>query len=109
MQSPDQPQDRFTGAAVLKGNHVADFMADVNIHFVRHSEGELDRGLLMDLCAHHAPVLVVDGKAVLGTPLRNLERGQRRQDQPRWENTTTTTTPGVHRIPDLFLAPMKPQ
>lgn len=69
---PNQPQDRFTGAAVLKRNHVADFMTDVNIHFVCHPEGELDHSLLVDLCAHHAPVLVVDGKAIFSTPLRNL-------------------------------------
>lgn len=69
---PDQPQDGFTGAAVLKRNHVADFMTDVNIHLVCHAEGELDGRGLVDLRAHHAPVLVVDGKAVLGAPLRNL-------------------------------------
>lgn len=47
-------------------------MTDVNIHFVCHPEGELDHSLLVDLCAHHAPVLVVDGKAIFSTPLRNL-------------------------------------
>ena len=71
---PDQPQDGFTGTAVLKRNHVADFMTNVNIHLVCHAEGELDRRGLVDLRAHHAPVLVVDGKAVLSTPLRNLQR-----------------------------------
>ena len=86
---PDQPQDGFTGTAVLKRNHVADFMTNVNIHLVCHAEGELDRCGLVDLRAHHAPVLVVDGKAVLGTPLRNLQRDKWERVSP----TSTTTKP----------------
>lgn len=69
---PHPPQDRLAGAAVLKRDHVADLVANVDIHFVRHAQGELDSGLLVRLRAHHAPVLVADGEAVLGTPLRHL-------------------------------------
>lgn len=78
---PDQPQDGFAGAAVLKGDHVANFVANVHIHLVCHAEGELHRRGLVDLRAHHAAVLVVDGEAILGTPLRNLSQGEMRQDQ----------------------------
>lgn len=67
-----KPQDCFTGAAVLKRNHIANFMTNINIHFVGYPKGQLDRRLLVDLCAYHAPVLVVDGKAIFSTPLRNL-------------------------------------
>lgn len=72
---PDPPQDCLTGTAVLERHHVANFVTDVHVHFVRHAQGQLDRGLLVHLGAHHAPVLVVDGEAVLGTPLRNLGQG----------------------------------
>lgn len=67
-----KPQDRFTGAAVFKRDHIANFVTDINIHFVGNPQGQLHRRLLVDLCAYHAPVLVVDGKAVFSAPLRNL-------------------------------------
>lgn len=70
--TPNPPQDCFTGAAVLKRDHVANFMANVNIHFICDPQGELDGSLSVDLRAYHAAVLVVDGQAVLSTPLRNL-------------------------------------
>lgn len=57
-------------------------MTNVNIHFVGYPQGQLDRRLLVDLCADHAPVLVVDGKAIFSTPLRNLGQGKTTQDQP---------------------------
>lgn len=75
-RNPHPPQDRLAGAAVLKRDHVADLMANVDIHFIRHAQGELDGGLLVRLRAHHAPMLVVDGEAVLGTPLRHLRESQ---------------------------------
>lgn len=71
-RSDNKPQDRFSGAAVFKGNHIANFVTDINIHFVGDPQGQLHRRLLVDLCAYHAPVLVVDGKAVFSAPLRNL-------------------------------------
>lgn len=67
-----KPQDRFGGAAVFKRNHIANFVTDINIHLVGDPQGQLHRHLLVDLCAYHAPVLVVDGKAVFSAPLRNL-------------------------------------
>lgn len=67
-----KPQDCFTGAAVLKRNHIANFMTNINIHLVGHPQGQLDRRLLVHLCADHAPMLIVDGKAIFSTPLRNL-------------------------------------
>lgn len=78
---PNQPQDGLARTAVLKRDHVADFVANVHIHLVRHPQGELDGRLLVGLRAHHAPVLVVDGEAVLGTPLRDLRRGETRRAQ----------------------------
>lgn len=63
-------------------------MTDVNIHLVGHAEGELDRRGLVDLGAHHAPVLVVDGKAVLGTPLRNLRGTDGTGSAPRASDNT---------------------
>lgn len=80
-EPPNQPQDGFARTAVLKGDHVADFVANVHVHLVRHPQGELDGRLLVGLCAHHAPMLVVDGQAVLGTPLRDLRRGETRRAQ----------------------------
>lgn len=80
-EPPDQPQDGFARTAVLKRDHVADFVANVHIHLVRHPQGELDGRLLVGLCAHYAPVLIVDGEAVLGTPLRDLRRGETTQAQ----------------------------
>lgn len=71
-----KPQDCLTGAAIFKRNHIANFMTNVNIHFVGYPQGQLDRRLLVDLCADHAPVLVVDGKAIFSTPLRNLGQGK---------------------------------
>lgn len=72
--SPDPPQDGLAGAAVFKRDHVADLVADVHVHLVRHPQRELDGGLLVRLGAHDAPVLVADREAVLGTPLRHLRR-----------------------------------
>lgn len=77
-----KPQDCFSGAAVLKRNHIANFMTNINIHLVRYPQGQLDCRLLVDLCAYHAPVLVIDGKAIFSTPLRNLWQGKMTQDQP---------------------------
>ncbi|KAL0616821.1 hypothetical protein AAY473_013669 [Plecturocebus cupreus] len=48
-------------------------MTNVNIHFICHPQGKLDHSLLVDLGAYHAPMLVVDGKAIFSTPLRNLQ------------------------------------
>jgi hypothetical protein len=67
-----QPQDCFSGAAVLKRNHIADFVPDIHIHLVGHPQGQLDCRLFVGLGAYHAPVLVMDGKAIFSTPLRNL-------------------------------------
>lgn len=75
---PHPPQDGFAAAAVFKGDHVANFMPNVHIHLICHPEGELHGGGLVDLCAYHTPMLVVDGEAILGTPLRNLSQGKMR-------------------------------
>lgn len=74
-------------------------MANVHIHLVCHAEGELHRRGLVHLCAHHAPVLVVDGEAVLGAPLRNLSRGKWDRISFLWENHQKTR---VHLIKNCF-------
>lgn len=47
-------------------------MTNINIHLVGYPQGQLHCRLLVDLCANHAPVLIMDGKAIFSTPLRNL-------------------------------------
>ena len=93
-----RPQDGLAGAAVFKGDHVADFVPDVNVHLVCHPQGELHGALGADLRAHHAPVLVADGQAVLGAPLGNLQRGKRTRDQPPPGRNSRSAPPGKPRV-----------
>ncbi|MEQ2191820.1 hypothetical protein XENOCAPTIV_002929 [Xenoophorus captivus] len=48
-------------------------MADVHVHFIGHTQGEIHSLLLVGLCAHNHAVLKLSGQAELCTPLRNLK------------------------------------
>ena len=47
-------------------------MANVDIHFISYTQCQPHRCLLVYLGAYDYAVLIVDRKAILSTPLRNL-------------------------------------
>lgn len=54
------PEDCVTGATRFQGDAVPDLVANVDVHLVGHSQGEIDRLLSVDLRADHRAVLEVD-------------------------------------------------
>lgn len=54
------PEDCVTGATRFQGDAVPDFVANVDIHLVSHSQGEIDRLLGVNLGANHHAMLEVD-------------------------------------------------
>lgn len=54
------PEDCVTGATRFQGDAVPDFVANVDIHLVSHSQGEIDHLLGVNLGANHHAMLEVD-------------------------------------------------
>lgn len=50
-------------------------MADVHVHFIGHTQGEIHSALPVDLSAHHHAVPVLHRQAELCTPLWDLQGG----------------------------------
>lgn len=66
------PQYSVRGAAGLKRDAVSDLIADVDVHLIGHTEGQLHRALLVNLSAHYHAILILRRQAKLCTPLRDL-------------------------------------
>lgn len=66
------PEDCVAGAAGFQRDAVTHFVADVDVHLISHSQGEIYGLLCVDLRAHHHAMLELVRQAELSTPLRNL-------------------------------------
>lgn len=73
--SPKAPKHSVSGGAVLERDDVSYFMANVHIHFIGHTQGEIHRALPVDLSAHHRTVPVLHRQTELCTPLWDLQEG----------------------------------
>lgn len=74
-QKSEVPKHSVGGAAVLERDDVSYFMANVHIHFIGHTQGEIHCALPADLSAHHHAVPVLHRQAELCTPLWDLQQG----------------------------------
>ncbi len=73
MRVSHRPENSIVGAARLQRDAVSKLVADVYVHLVCNTEGQIDCQLFLDLTAHHHTVLVLRRQTELGTPLRDLK------------------------------------
>lgn len=55
-----RPEDCVLSAACFQRDAVPDFMANVDIHLISHSQGEIYSLLRMNLGTNHHPMLELD-------------------------------------------------
>lgn len=67
------PQHSVGRGAVLERDDVSYFMANVHIHFIGHTQGEIYYALPVEMSAHHRPVPVLHRQTELCTPLWDLQ------------------------------------
>lgn len=77
MRVSHRPENSVARAARLQRDAVSDLVADVYVHFVGNTEGQIYSLLSLDLTAHHHPVLVLRRQTELCTPLRDLQRTEK--------------------------------
>lgn len=73
------PEDSFTCATRFQRDAVPHFMADVDVHLIGHSQGEVYCLLRVNLGTDHHTVLVMGRQAELSTPLGDLFQHTRRR------------------------------
>lgn len=74
-QLVNKPENGVGGATGLQRDGVAHLVADVDVHFIGHAQGQTYSLLPVGLRAHDHAVLVLGRQAELGTPLGDLKAG----------------------------------
>lgn len=71
----NKPENGVGGATGLQWDGVAHLVADVDVHFIGHAQGQTYSLLPIGLRAHDHAVPVLGRQAELGTPLGDLRAG----------------------------------
>lgn len=83
----NKPENGVRRAAGLQRDGVAHLVADVDIHFISHTQGQIYSPLPVGLRAHDHAVLVLGQQAELSTPLGDLTAGSEKQPEVRMKET----------------------
>lgn len=100
------PENGVRGAAGLQRDGVAHLVADVDIHFISHTQGQVYSPLPVGLRAHDHAVLVLGQQAELSTPLGDLTAGSEKQPEVRMKETAMgwNFPPNILHLTDTFSA-----
>lgn len=88
MRVSHRPENSIVGAARLQRDAVSNLVADVYVHLVCNTEGQINSLPSLDLTAHHHTVLVLRRQTQLCTPLRDLKTWT--HTISTWMHSTTT-------------------
>lgn len=83
----NKPENGVRRAAALQRDGVAHLVADVDVHFISHTQGQIYSPLPVGLRAGDHAVLVVGQQAELSTPLGDLTAGLEKQPKVRIKET----------------------
>lgn len=110
MRVSHRPENSIVGAARLQRDAVSNLVADVYVHLVCNTEGQINSLPSLDLTAHHHTVLVLRRQTQLCTPLRDLKTWT--HTISTWTHSTTTlhkpsgNKKNVYQIWQLFQYPV---